>query len=744
MSIQLRPPSREQLTEQETDALFYDEAPQAEQEAIEAAERLKVAMQGFVDKLQKEVDRRISLKQPIEERWLEDLRQYYGFYDPAVLAKLKEAEASQLFINVTRPKTNTASAKLYDMLFPTDDRNWGIQPTPVPELSQAIEEGDAQAKETVDQANRLLSEGRQQEADALVSQASQPAQAAIAARKAMDAANRSARAMELEIDDQFRESCYSIESRDAIEDGCILGTGIMKGPVAPIRQQGRWAIIDGQTVWSTDQVKKPAYYRVDPWHFFPDPEANCLSKGEGTFERHPMNASQLRRLAKAPGFDREAIGRLLKLKAKHAAPYFYNALRDITGVQQTSGDETYHVFEYYGPVTAGDLRTIAESIGKEDMASDYEDSDELDEIQMCIWFCQGEILKFVEHSLDSGEPIYSVWCWQKDPTSVFGHGVPRTMRDSQKALNAAWRMMMDNAGLATGPQIFMAQNSIEPADGDWTLKPRKLWFITKPLQPGERAIDFVEIPTRQPELMAIINLVRAMIDDETGINQLAQGEQGAGVTKTAQGMAILMNSTNVVFRRVVRNWDDDMTTPNVRRAYHWNMQFNPKNNIKGDFEVDARGSSVLLVRELQANNLMNLTMQAAGHPVIGPITKIPELYRKAVQANQIPVDEVIMTDDEIEKMAAEQAAQPPAPDPEMMKLEIQREIATQELQVKEKIAHMELQAKMVGLAEARNMKVDEIAAELQKAQITAASKERGMAVEVAMRERTGKSAGGAI
>ena len=176
--------------------------------------------------------------------------------------------------------------------------------------------------------------------------------------------------------------------------------------------------------------------------------------------------------------------------------------------------------------------------------------------------------------------------------------------------------------------------------------------------------------------MAIIDLVRTVIDDETGITALTQGEQVTGITKTAQGMAILMNSTNVVFRRVIKNWDDDMTTPNVQRAYHFNMQFSDKEEIKGDYEVHARGSSVLMVREMQAQSLMTLLMNASAHPVLGPLTKIPALYRKAVQANQIPSDEVVLTEDEVAEMEAERMNQPPPPDLEMMKIEVQERIAT--------------------------------------------------------------------
>ncbi len=58
-----------------------------------------------------------------------------GRYDATTEATLNEGKKSRLYVNMTRPKTHAWEAKLSDMLFPTDGTpNWGIRPTPVPEL----------------------------------------------------------------------------------------------------------------------------------------------------------------------------------------------------------------------------------------------------------------------------------------------------------------------------------------------------------------------------------------------------------------------------------------------------------------------------------------------------------------------------------------------------------------------------------------------------------------------------------
>src|ERR1051325_6855908 len=91
---------------------------------LQTRERLRA----IVGRLAKEADERVQKRDLIEKRWLADLAQYHGKYDDKIVKDLTEAKKSKLFINQTRPKTNAMEARLSDMLFPTDDRNYGIQP----------------------------------------------------------------------------------------------------------------------------------------------------------------------------------------------------------------------------------------------------------------------------------------------------------------------------------------------------------------------------------------------------------------------------------------------------------------------------------------------------------------------------------------------------------------------------------------------------------------------------------------
>lgn len=696
---------------------------------------LQERVKTIVDRLQREADDRVGKRSSVEERWLEDLSQFHGRYSEKVINELKAAKKSSLFINETRPKTNAMEARLSDMLFPTDDKNWGIGPTPVPELT-------VQAEQTAQTAAKAkIAAAANPDNPNLAVAADQAEQQRALVQQRLDEAKKRARSMEEEIDDHLRECRYSAQSRLVIRDGVRIGTGILKGPITDGRTRRSWArSAEHSNVFELkhDSDGKPVFWRVDPWHFFPDLDCTSMEDCESTLERHLMNKKALRKLARLKGFDQDAIRRLLVSNPALTPPQFLTDLRSLTGQDVAFMRDTYHVWEYHGPLTAEEMQDIASHMNDADTLADLGGQiDPLKELQVIIWFCQGELLKFGIHPLDSCESLYSVFNLEKDEASIFGFGIPYIMRDPQKSLAASWRTLMDNMGLSSGPQIVINEEAIEPVNGQWVLEPRKLWKRKTSSPQDMKPFEIFNIDSHMDELMAVIELSKRNIDEETALPMLAQGEQGTQVTKTFQGMAILMNSANVVFRRIVKHWDDDVTTTGITRLYDWLMQFSPKDEIKGDYKVDARGTSVLLVREIQSTNLMSFIMNFSGHPLLGKYLKqdgLPGL-RRLLQTLMIPVDEVLKSDTEIASDEAKAAEQPTPPNPEMEKLAVELNIAKERRASERDLALINRETALMTLAAKANVTVDQIRAMLTKVDKEVASKERIFAAEAALEAR---------
>lgn len=743
----------------------------------ELRDRLKLLIAG----LETRADERVKRRQIIENRWLEDLRQFHGVYSPDEARKI---EGSEIFENQTRNKTNAMAARLGDLLFPTDDKNWGIEPTPVPELAEGAEEllriADRAAETNEDAQSRLGEavemEADEEEIDQLSQEAADADDARTEAERAADeleeiikeARDRS-KLMSEEIDDQLIASRYGAHCRDAIMDACKIGTGILKGPIIGEKQRRRWTETEDGFALTSRIDTMPAVQRADPWHTFLDPDCKDPNDGEGVFERKFLNKRQMRKLADDPDMDKDAIREIILAgEGQDSTPHFAPALHDITGEGKSKLKGHFLVWEYSGPIDYEDMETYLAASGQDGIDAE---ADPLFEANARIWFCQGRLLKFAIYPLDSGESLYSAFNLEEDEVGPYGYGIPYVTRHNQAMLNGAARMLMDNAGFSAGPQILVDKEAVEPENGEYKMEPRKVWlFNSRGIAPNSSPFQTFDVPTHQVELQAIMELALRFMDDDAQMPKIAQGDQGAHITKTAQGMSILMNAANVVFKRVVKDWDDRITIPMITRFYDFNMQFSPKSEIKGDYDVKARGSSVLLVREMLSQNLIMIAQIFGDHPRYAEKIDHDGLLSEIFRAHQIPAGTVIKTARQIEKDRKD-AERNPSPElkMQMQALEEQKranDLKDQELELKAQLANLDAETRryvaqinkevaLLTLETKGNIEADKINATLNDKADAAAIKaaaddraseaaDRRMAVEVAMKEETGVSSGGAI
>jgi hypothetical protein len=696
-----------------------------EMEAREAAEReeqrIKSAVDNLAQRLEKEATDIEGKKSAIQDRWYECTRQYYGKLDPETEKALIANKRSRLFVHMTRPKTDNWIARVLDLLFPSDEKNWGMEPTPEPELKGYID------------AKPQLEEGQEPTEEQRVA-----LEKAKAAENYFEEARVRSKAMVRECDDQLTESKYAAECRKVIEWAFKLGTGVLKGPVDVGKKKRVWVQDEaGEHNLIAQDFAQPSYKNVDPWNFFPDPNATEIEDAEFTFERHLLTKKQLKQWAKNPDFDQDTIRELLIDGAKGNIPDYVSQIRTIADGEKTAIEKRFVVWEYRGPLEDEELEDLFKSSGMEDEYNALK-LDPLVELDVVVYVCQGRVIRFGIHHLDSNEPIYSVFNFAKDSASIWGWGIPALMRDSQKALNAAWRMMMDNGAIAAGPQIVIDKELVEPENGNWDMTPFKVWLATADPS-GRKPFDVHDITSNQGDLAGIVALAKEHIDEEISLPAPAQGEQGGQVGNTVQGLAMLMNSSNVIFRRVVRNFDDDLTVPSLGRLYQWNMQFSDKEDIKGDMQVDARGSSVLLVRELQSTNIMAL-LQLTENPRFEGWLKEDVGLEKVVQSMLLRSTDLLRTKEERETWLQERAkeqeaqAQNQGLDPEQVKWDI----AQLESNSRMYVADLNHETAMISLAENSEMKLEQLQAMLTDKREERASRERVMAGEAGFKLRLAK------
>jgi hypothetical protein len=676
--------------------------PEAEREKME--ERL----QAFGHNMAKQRDDwiRIRYGYGVDKRWLEDEDQYnnkdnvnraasqmmtsveQGY---PVTTQHAKPHRSTVFIGMTRQKTNAAEARVADILLPTDDRNWGIQPTPEPYLAGMT------------MTNEMAIDPRTGQ-PIIDPKTGQPLRKKEVARAVMEMARKKAQAMQNEIYDQLIECDYNGELRKVIHDAARLGTGVVKGPVVMNRTRKAWQPYTdamGQTVYQVDIVQElnPASMRVDPRNVWPDPGCGeNIHDGKGIYERQRLTAKQVRDLVKQPGYMKEQIRKVLEEGPKKSATF--QELRDED--QRDLARDTYELWEYWGEVDHEDLEAAGVEAGEKD---------ELRAVNACVVMINDTVVKAFLNPLDDGQLPFDFYVWEKVSGSCWGYGVPYLMRAQQKVLNAAWRQMMDNAGVSSGPQIVMNPNVISPADKQWQLSSRKIWFATDDMDDVRKAFATFEFDSHQAELAGIIKMATELADAETGVPVIMQGEKGAA-PDTVGGMQMLMNSANVVLRRLVKQFDDMITRPHIRRYYDYNMMYNEDEEVKGDFQIDARGSSALLTRDIQNQAFLNL-LAAGMNPVYGMYLDTQKLFEKALQAQHVDPAEVFKSPEEIERIKEQQAqaAQQQPPDPRIAAAQIRAQSDIARVQAQNQGDMAELQTRL-------QIKQADIAARREEMQLT--------------------------
>ena len=751
-----------ELQPQQIDVEIEEIDPEVEREKKE--ERL----QAFGRTLSKQRDEwvRDRYSYGVDKRWLEDEDQYNNKDNIAkaasqmmtsveqgypVTTQMAKPHRSTVFIGMTRQKTNAAEARVADILLPTDDRNWGITPTPNPYLMNMLKDerpatdagpvgqqmgqqqglpapqggmapppqggmappqptmappgipappqpGMAPEAPTGLAAMAMGPQGPQQVTD----QAGQPMRMKDIAREVMNLANKKAEAMQREIEDQLIECDYNGELRKMLHDAAVFGTGVIRGPIVTNRTRKAWqpyTDAQGQQVHQIEIVEElaPASFRVDPHNVWPDPACGeNIHHGKGVYEREQITAKQIRELAKQPGFMKSQLRKVLEEGPKRS--HTMEELRDDD--QRDVARDLYEMWTYWGEVEHDDLDAAGVDAG---------DKDELKSVSACVIIINSTVVKAFLNPLEGGDLPYDFYVWEKVANSVWGYGIPYLMRSQQKVLNAAWRQMMDNAGVSSGPQIVMKPNVIQPADKQWQLSSRKIWYATDDVDDVSKAFATFEFNSHQAELSGIIKMATELVDQETGVPTILQGEKGAA-PDTVGGMQMLMNSANVVLRRLVKQFDDMVTRPHIRRYYDYNMLYNEDEEVKGDFSINARGSSALLIRDIQNQAFLNL-LAAGANPIYGMYLDTEKLFRKALQAQHIDPTDVFKSEEEIEQIKEQQKAmanQPPPPDPRIEAANLRAQTDLQRAQMQNEGDMAEIQARQVKMQQEAEIKMAEL------------------------------------
>jgi hypothetical protein len=515
---------------------------------------------------------------------------------------------SKVFDNITRTYTETGVSKVTDILLPTGKHPWDLKHTPVTE-SQLITEALEQNPELGQYMNPAL------------------------AKKLQGSAEQTTEAAKQYIKDYLDECDFLGEIRETISQSGITGTGVLKGPIPKRRELSQEV---EEFVESLPEEADIAYQlkyapiskSIPVENLFPDPLCGTdIQNGAFTWERIP-----------------EVSKRMLESYAEQEA-YFPEAIKEC--VKEGPKDHEGKSKNLNSPFE------IWIRIGKiQQKQSPYHNQ------FVVVEMCNNRIIKVAQYPLEKETFPYDLLLWEPRDDSWAGIGVPERIETPQRGLNSSLRAIHDNMKWSVGFQFLFQEGIIEPYEGnDYNPTPYKKWRVIKDafsssVDPKE-AMGVIEFPNYTQQLMPMATYWLQRAEQTANLPLVLQGQpssESVGVTQAMQSNA----TTNL--RKIVKSTDDKVLTPHINRYYEWSQIYGPE-SIKGDAKVIALGSSVLIVKELQQQILMQLLDKS----LIRQFNLSPQRIMQAVlEGNQLEYEKLMLTEEERQELAQlEQQPEPP-------------------------------------------------------------------------------------
>lgn len=598
-------------------------------------------------------DARMAKQVTVEPKMLQNMRARRGEYDPDKLAQIREMGGSEIFANLTSVKCRSAASWLRDILMATgNERPWTIHPTPVASLPADISEKIVQSVASPLAQSMMVGEQVGDDQVLEVMEAIRDEAMNALQQEAMKRADRMADKME----DQLLEGGF-LKALDAfIEDITTFPCAVIKGPVIRKRKALKW--VQGPKGWEAkaEDVLKLEWERVSPFDIYPSPAATDVDNGY-LIEKHKMSRDDLNALIGVEGYDDSSIRMVLD---EYGRGGLREWLTNDVAIASSEGKSTVHIaqnvdglidaLQFWGSVQGKML--LEWGLSKDEI------TDPTKEYHVEAWLIGHYVIKAVlNYDPLCRKPYYKA-SYEDVPGSWWGNSVCDLVRDSQQVVNATARAIVNNMGIASGPQVTVNVERLAQGEDVTTLTPWRIWQVTNdPTGSASAPVGFFQPDSRIQELMGVFERFSELADEYSGLPKYMAGDSAGGAGRTASGLSMLMGNANKAIKQVVANIDIGVLDELIERLYDHNMQFSDDPELKGDVQIVARGAASLLNKET-AQLRRNEFLQATANPIDMQIVGVQgraAILRENAKALDMDVDKIVPPQNVLQQKLAAQA-----------------------------------------------------------------------------------------
>jgi hypothetical protein len=574
----------------------------------------------------------------LELQWLNNLRQYKAIYDPEV--NIPEGK-SKVYPKDTHTKIVGWVAKMMEMMFPAQERNWDLAPTMFPNIA----EDDLQSIIAALEAQQAI----------IAEESGNPPQEVtkeMIEKAVKEFAKQRSSRMAMECEDQLADDGidYPEICKKVIRRAGIYGFGVAEGPLVRTQNERTYEKnpATGLHEAKTVGVKKPYYRSRKAWDIYPDLSAQSWSDQEGLFTREAMSRQGLRLLAKRDDFFGDVINEYLNDHASgnYKPRNFESELNIIKKTDQNQSaieSRRFEVIRWYGYVPSDDLKEVgvdvpASSAGKDILAD--------------VWMLGEVVIK--ADTAPFGEKVsdmFHAYIPEEDEDGpLTGSAKVEVLRDSQLKLCAVDRAIMDNVAESASSIKEVNDDLIDSSKRPGNIHGGMTIHRTGDGQDaGYPALRFYEVPNHTQPLLALRSNVVEVLDAESNLPAWRMGNaQPLGEAfRTSNNMSMMAGGGDMVTKDDVRAFDRFVKSF-IGSLVRWNMEFNEKTDIKGDFQIQPKGIISLVAKEVRGAALDQLNQTLSPRDRVQIDERMLLLDR--LKSRDLPTDYLLPEDEAKQKL----------------------------------------------------------------------------------------------
>ena len=580
------------------------------------------------------------------ERLLVGLRAFNGQYNETKLHEIRQYGGSEVYMRMIAQKCRAASSLLRD-IYLGPDRPWALKPTADPEIPPEITQKiDQLVKSEAQMVQSTMGQppspmDLQKRKQGLLESASDAAK-----KKACDQANDS----EDKIDEILREGGFYHALAEFLVDLPIFVFACIKGPVVRVIPTVTWPPGGGTGQPTVEMKPTLTWERVSPFDLWWTPGVASIENAN-IIEKKQITRAEINELQGLPGYNQDEIQAVLDEYGRGGLYDNWDTTDAERAVLESRENPAWNrsgmlsMMEFNGNVQGRVLQDYGLAV-----------SDELQDYHVQVWCIGAHVIKAQLSPSPRMRHPYFITSFEKVPGTPLGNGLTDLLSDVQEAANATLRSLINNLSIASGPQVVIDDDQVDPLENTETLFPWKRWHARKNLLTGTTSskppVEFFQPQDNSDKLIKVLEYLTGVADDVSAIPKYIGGQAGGNAGRTASGLAMLMGNASKILQTVSANVDREVMEPALLQLFDLILLTDTSGLLTGEERVSVQGVNVAIQRETQRQRQIEF-LQTTANPIDQKIMGIKGrgiVLRNVSTGIGIQGEDIVPDDDKLAQM----------------------------------------------------------------------------------------------